>query len=139
MKWIGVGIEDYTLELEDHNAPLNKEDFKEFTWINKYSHRLLLWGNGKRSYVLYGPEEQLKKFQRYYQVENIEVKQLGVFKTLDSHFKQKIVTLFGNKVRFYDHFLKIRKAEKDAQLSTIQKDEQPISSFDNSEFKNRDR
>jgi hypothetical protein len=49
------------------------------------------------------------------------VKQLDVFKSLDTQFRQKVVTLFGNKVRFYDHFTKIRRAEKDAQLLAIKK------------------
>jgi len=38
------------------------------------------------------------------------VKQLNVFKTLDTQFRHKVVTIFGNKVRFYDHFTKIRRA-----------------------------
>jgi hypothetical protein len=68
---------------------------------------------------MYGNEDNLKKFQRYFQVENIEVKQLNVFKTLDNQLQQKIITLFGNKLRFYDHNIKIRKAEKDAQMISI--------------------
>ena len=43
-----------------------------------------------------------------------------MFKLLDTQFQQKIITVFGNKVRFYDHNIKIRKAEKDAQMLTVQ-------------------
>jgi uncharacterized protein (DUF2252 family) len=63
----------------------------------------------------------LKKFQRYFQVENIEKKQLGVFNRLDLQFQQKVITLFGNKVRFYDHNLRQRRAEKEVQYNSIVK------------------
>jgi len=69
-----------------------------------------LSGDKKKPYVIYGTIEDLKRFQRYFQVENIEVKQLGVFSKLDSQFQQKIITLFGNKVRFFDHSIKVRRA-----------------------------
>ena len=38
-------------------------------------------------------------------------------------FQQKIITLFGNKVRFYDHNSKQRKAEKDVHYNTITKND----------------
>jgi hypothetical protein len=48
-------------------------------------------------------------------------KQVGVFEKLDLQLRQKIITLFGNKVRFYDHSIKMRRAEKEMQYFSISK------------------
>lgn len=58
-------------------------------------------------------------------MENLEVKQLGVFQKLDLQFQQKVITLFGNKVRFYDHNMRVRKAEKEAHYRALKHQQHP--------------
>lgn len=112
-------ISRYSLQVEAKAEPLGNEQFASFEWLEGQEHRMLLWGEGLKPYCLYGKEEDLNKFQRYLQVETIERKQLDIFRKLDTQFRQKIINIFGNKVRFFDHNLKVRKAEKEAHMSQL--------------------
>ena len=70
---------------------------------------------------MYGDVKDLKTIIKKLQIESVEESKINFFHTLDKQFHQKIITLFGSKLRIYENYNKEKKknAENTAKVHAM--------------------